>query len=329
MHEKSSDESMLARLLENPHFQTIWPNFFRSRPKLDLLQERIILPDGDFMDLGLLNSHTQENNLEHKSGIVFIFHGLGGSIESHYALGLMQALALNDLQPVFVHYRGASGEPNKKPISYHAGKADDIAFVIHQIQQQNPSKKLFAVGISIGGSALLNYLGREQIFNPLTATVAVSAPYELHDAAVTLNKGFAKLYQQHLLRCQKSSLRKKFAAMPCPIDLKRALNANNFYEFDDAATAPLHGFESAMDYYTQCSAKQYLKNIETPTLLIHARDDPFMSARSIPAKDELGKACRLELHNVGGHMGFVKGTWPWRMEYYLDRRIPEFFGAFV
>lgn len=320
---------MMKSLIQNRHFQTIWPNYFRRTPSLEFTTQRLTLPDGDFMDINIIKSESNFQYNKNKKasegkGVVLIFHGLGGSIDSHYAQALINNLQQNHYTPIFVHFRGASGEPNNKPYSYHAGKADDIAFVIDAIRNQQPQAKLFAVGISIGGSALLNYLGHYQIDNPLTGAIAISVPYDLEDAATSLNKGLGKVYQHYLLRCQKLILKQKFQTMHCPIDFQRAIKAKDFFEFDDAATAPLHGFQGVMDYYHQCSAKQYLKHIKTPTLLIHAKDDPFMSKKSIPLSTDLSENVTLDLHNRGGHVGFIKGQWPWDLKYYLDQRILEF-----
>jgi len=312
--------------LSNPNLQTIWPNYFRPNVKLDLQTERVFLQDDDFLDICHMKT---QNNATPAKGVVTIFHGLGGSINSHYAKSLMQAVASEGLQPIFVHFRGASGEPNKQPFTYHGGKADDIAFVIEKIFQENSTLPQFALGVSIGGSALLNYLGSYKIDNPLSGAIAISVPFDLYDSALQLNKGISKVYQNHLLNCQKYSLRNKFQSQHCSISLSKALDAKSFLEFDNEATAPLNSFKSAMDYYSKCSSKQYLRDIQTPTLLVHAKDDPFMSNKSIPSRQELGQSVELELHERGGHLGFIEGHWPWKPSYYLERRVPEFFLSLI
>jgi len=310
--------------ISNANMQTIWPNYFRKQPRLSLDSRRISLSDGDFLDLCLVNT---PQGISESKGLVFILHGLGGSINSHYVRSLMYAMQRNHFEPIFLSFRGASGVPNKKPFSYHAGKADDVAFTIDLILQENPFKKIFAIGISIGGSILINYLGNYKIKNPLTGAVAVSVPYDLYETAMFLNRGFSKNYQRYIMNSLKQDLKTKFKHIDCPIDLDKALNQNNLYDFDDVATAPLNNFNGARDYYEQCSAKQYLKNIEVPTLLIHAKDDPFMPATSIPTENNFSEFVNLELYEKGGHVGFIEGKTPWQPTYYLDRRIPSYFDS--
>jgi len=312
--------------LLNPNLQTIWPNYLRNKTRVSFNTRKITLPDGDFLELCISNGMP---NNDSSRGVVFILHGLGGSIESHYSRSLMRAMQLNNLESVFIHFRGASGKPNKKPFSYHAGKADDIAFIIDQIIQEKPDKKYFAIGVSIGGSILVNYLGNYQRNNPLTSAVVISVPYDLYETAIYLDNGFAKNYQRYMMKTLKYDLQVKFEYRECPIDLKKALNAKNLYDFDDAATAPLNNFDTVMDYYKICSAKQYLKNIQTSTLLIHARDDPFTPLKSIPTEDELSNFVKLELYEKGGHVGFIEGNNFWKPTYFLDRRIPAYFSSFI
>jgi len=302
--------------LRNPHLQTLWPTRFRARPDLRLTRERVELADGDFIDL----SWTEDNG----GPVVLLLHGLEGSLESHYSRATLSALRSTGLHAAFMHLRGCSGEPNRLARSYHSGASEDLAEVIEHIRRTRSRAPAGAVGISIGGNLLLKYLGELGREAPLNAAVAVSVPFRLLDCAQRLDLGPSRLYREHLMRQLRASYRRKFDTRPAPlaVELNRL---RGFYEYDDKVTAPLNGFDGADDYYARCSCRGYLAKIETPTLIIHARDDPFMFPDTIPGESELGPGVSLELTHLGGHVGFVQGGFPGRVSYWTDQRIPSFF----
>ena len=171
---------------------------------------------------------------------------------------------------------------------------------------------------------LLKYLGEAAGTSPLRAASAVCVPLSLQVCADAINVGFSKLYQWYLIRRMKRSVECKFNRHTAAFDWERAMQARTFSEFDDAVTAPLHGFAGRDDYYDRCSSVSFLKSIETPTLIINALDDPFMTPAVIPHRDRLSDAVTLEVSEKGGHVGFIEGGSPLSPSFYLPRRIVEF-----
>ena len=298
--------------LPGPHLQTLWPALFRPRPALDLVTERLELPDGDFLDIARCRQAAGPR--------VLILHGLEGSIHSHYAGGLMRALQQAGFAPLFMHFRGCSGEPNRLPRGYHSGETGDLGFLVGWLAAREGAAPAAAVGFSLGGNVLLKWLGEQGPHSPLQAAAAVSVPFRLADAARRMNRGFSRYYQAHLLKHMKRAYRKKFSRIPPPLSVDIDQMAS-FRAFDEQVTAPLHGFSGADDYYARSSSRPYLGRIETPTLILHARDDPFMYPETPPGAGELSPAVTLEGSRHGGHVGFVAGRYPWRPRYWLEQRI--------
>jgi predicted alpha/beta-fold hydrolase len=306
--------------LANPHAQTLWHSLARRRHPVPVRPERLELPDGDFLDLAWT---------EGTSGpIVVILHGLEGSLRSAYAGALLAAIHARGWRGCFMHFRNCSDEPNRLPRSYHSGETGDPAHVFEVLRRREPHTPIAVVGFSLGGNALLKYLGQSGADAPLAAGVAVSVPLLLWRCADRLEGGFSRLYQWHLLRRLKASYRAKFRTMDgAPFPLARLGELKSFREFDDAITAPLHGFQGVDHYYRTASSRQYLRGIRVPTLIIHALDDPFMTEDVVPQAHELPPGVTLELSRHGGHVGFVAGRWPWRPRYWLDERIPAYLAA--
>ncbi len=298
------------------HCQTLWPFLFRRAPRVPLKRERLELPDGDFLDLDWTDNDS--------GPIVVILHGLEGSSKSQYARGILAAVQARGWRGVLMHFRGCSGEPNRLARGYHSGETGDLAFVLERLRGQAP---LAVVGYSLGGNVLLKYLGETGNRAPLAAAVAVSVPYRLADSARQLDSGFSRVYQWNLVRRMRASLERKRRLARLPLAITDPARLRTFYEFDEHVTAPLHGFRGADHYYAESSSRQYLKTISIPTLLIHAKDDPFMTADTAPAHGELSTTTRLELYPHGGHVGFVAGRYPWHACYWLEDRIPKFLGA--
>ena len=315
----SSSTFKPAWWLPGPHLQTLFPFIarrFGHRPPLR--RERLELADGDFIDLDWTVTPAD-------GPIVLILHGLEGSSRSGYARGLLQAVSDRGWRGVVMHFRGCSGEPNRLPRSYCAGETDDIATVVGLLRRREPKVPIVAVGYSLGGNALLKWLGESGADNPLTAAVAVSVPLLLARSAWRMNRGLSRLYQGYLLRSLKASYRRKMSmAGQLPVPAAELDRLNSFYTFDDRITAPLHGYRDADDYYSRASARQYLIAIMTPTLVLHAADDPFMTKDVVPAPCELSPAVQFECSHRGGHVGFVTGALPWRPQYWLEQRIGRF-----
>lgn len=301
--------------LRNAHLQTIWPFVFRPRPVLATRRERLELPDGDFIDLDF--------TLNDAGPIVLVLHGLQGSARSKYAAGLLHTLSSHGYRAVLMHFRGCSGEPNRLPHSYHSGETGDPAFVIDRLRERYPRAPIAAIGFSLGGNALLKLLAEQGENCRLRTAVAISVPFLLNEGADQFNRGASRLYRQHLLNSLIRSALEKHAKidLSAKINLDMVRKCRDFWVFDNEVTARLNGFEDVHDYYRRSSSRQYLRHIRTPTLILHAADDPFMTPATVPREDELSEQITLELSRHGGHVGFVTGSNPLRMRYWLEERI--------
>jgi len=317
----TSSQYKPAWWLPGTHAQTLWASLVRRTVEIELTMERLTLPDGDFIDLAWTKSKPDK--------IVIVLHGLEGSIDSSYAKGMLAAINKKGWLGVFMHFRGCSGEHNLKDRSYHSGETGDIRFLVETLRKRHPETTLSALGFSLGGNALLKYLGEYKDNSHLKVAVTVSVPYLLSNSAAKLEKGFSRIYQRHLLNRLVNKTLSKFKDREAPINITDIKSWNTFLLFDHHITAPIHGFKSGNDYYEQSSSRQYLKKITTPTLLIHSKDDPFMSVDAIPNKDDLSESVTLELSDHGGHVGFISGSTPWNATYWLEERIPEFLGTYL
>ena len=309
----------------NPHVQTIFADVLTNRKKAIGHTERLELNDGDFVDL----AWTKQLGPHYDGPLLVLFHGLEGSIKSHYAYRLLQSLKEHDWPGVIMHFRGCSGEPNRLNRAYHSGETDDPRFFLEHLTQRFPNAKLFAAGYSLGGNMLLKYLGKYKEDSLLHGAASISPPLDLSACEVRLKSGFSRVYQHHLLSRMKRNLQRKVDSMP---DLEKQLRLNNgvtnintFKEFDEQVTTPLHGFKNADDYYQQSSAMQYLNDITVPSLILHAKDDPCMTHDVIPTPSQFSSQIEYELCEKGGHVGFIGGYLPWRPQFYIEQRVINFF----
>jgi len=313
--------------LKNRHLQTLYSSLFRKLPPLEIEVENFSLEDGDFLECHWHNRPKEDSS----TPIIVLFHGLAGSYESPYIQGLMREAAKNNFATVLMHFRGCAGKENLKPRSYHSGDSGDALAWLNVVSSQFSHSKIFGVGYSIGGNMLLKLLGELGKNSPLSAAVSVSAPLQLDVCADAMNRGFSKLYQHILLKSLNHSLEQKFEKHDMQRWIKIAKSdvskIKTFWEFDGAYTAPIHGFSSAQDYYTRCSSKQFLKSIQTPTLIIHSSDDPFMTPAVLPKKEELSTEITFELSAHGGHVGFIAGSFL-QPDYWLEKRIIHFLNTF-
>jgi predicted alpha/beta-fold hydrolase len=241
----------------------------------------------------------------------------------------MRAIERRGWRGVVMHFRGCSGEPNRLARSYHSGDTGDLSWFINTLRRREPRAPLAVIGFSLGGNVLLKWLGKSGGAAPVRAGVAVSVPYVLGSAADRLNQGFSRVYQWHLLRSLRNSVAEKRRRVKLPLKVQNLATLRSFRDFDEYVTAPLHGFDGADHYYTVSSSRQYLKGIVVPTLLLHARDDPFMTEKAIPGKKEIPESVVMEVSPHGGHVGFVGGAWPWRARYWLEERIPDYLARYL
>lgn len=321
----AGNEFKPAWWLLNSHLQTLWPPLFRREIKEMVIErERVDLPDGDFIDIDWVGRERKGQPL------VLILHGLEGSIESHYAKGMLWSMAQHEWRGAFMHFRGCSGEPNRLARNYHSGETQDLQEIINILLKREPNTMLAAIGFSLGGNVLLKWLGETGVNNPLRAGIAISVPFELHKAAARIQKGFSRFYQWYFIRCLRERLTFKFDRnQHREIDSSVFTEVFTMYDFDDKVTAPLHGFSGVDEYYTTASSRKFLSKIEVPTLILHAKDDPFMTEDVIPKPEELSPKVTLEVTEKGGHVGFVMGKYPWRPEYWLEKRVPAFLEEYL
>ncbi len=307
--------------LPGAHAQTIYPLLIKSAAPA-YRRERWDTPDGDFIDLDWIDGPPG-------APLVVLFHGLEGSSHSHYAREVMQAVAAHGLCGVVPHFRGCSGELNRMPRAYHSGDYLEIDWILRRLQALHPQRPRFAAGVSLGGNALLKWLGKSgaDAVAVVDAAAAVCAPLDLTAAGESLGRGFNRLvYAQNFLQTLKRNALAKLVRHPGLLDRERVLAARTLYDFDDAVTAPLHGFRSASDYWVRASSKPWLRRIRVPTLIVNARNDPFLPAAALPSETQVSKYVTLEYPAQGGHVGFVSGPPPGRL-HWLPERVLSFFGV--
>lgn len=307
--------------LSNPHAQTLYPVFVRSlKAPIDKI-ERVELPDGDFLDLS-----WAINGLGPETPLVILLHGLGGSHRSKYIAGFMEAFNRRGWRSVLMHFRGASEEPNRLLRAYHYGDTADLSYVLKSLCQREPKTPKAVVGVSLGGNVLLKWLGEQGQQGLIQAAVAVSVPFMMSNVANRMGIGFSKVYQRYLVKRMQDFFKRKQSHLSDNAFefLKDIGQWKCFWTFDEHVVAPLHGFKHAHDYYLKSSSMPYLRHIATPTLIIHALDDPFMTPDIIPREDQLSKDVLLEVSQRGGHAGFISSNKLGKPVYWLDERIPEF-----
>ncbi len=299
--------------LKNPHLQTLVANLIHP-PFPDVTYHQLLLSDGDTLQLAEGTGQGTDT--------VLILHGLEGSLKSAYAQRIMNSLNNLGIHAVFMFFRGCNGKPNNKVRSYHSGDTGDLKEVIQHLKKKG-SQRIALVGYSLGGNVTLKYLGEEESDDSVVCACAVSVPLLLDICAKRMNRGFSKIYQYELMQ---RLIRKVKLKRQLLIDAGIKTNPETlrtFIEFDDTFTAPTHGFENAENYYETCSSRQFLKTICKPTLILHSKDDPFMTGQVIPENNELSPLVDMELSSHGGHVGFITGQWL-KPAYWIEPRVIKF-----
>jgi uncharacterized protein len=300
--------------LPGGHLQTIVPSLLRPR-RVELRRERWDTPDGDFIDVDFAGAPGAARSL-------VLFHGLEGCSDSHYARAIAAHAAQAGWRLAIPHFRGCSGELNRRPRAYHSGDSEEIDWILRRF-----GAPVAAIGVSLGGNALLKWLGErgEGARAVVHRAATVSAPIDLAAAGDALDRGLNRwLYTRLFLSSLKPKSLAKLALFPGLYDAARVRAARTFREFDDTVTAPLHGFCDADDYWTRSSSGPYLERIRVPTLLLNARNDPFLPEHRLLAASQKAAPCVvLEFPRTGGHAGFLVGPFPGR-HYWLPRRLFEF-----
>lgn len=316
-----------AKGLANPHLQTLAPRFIRKKALFEPIWQTLDTPDGDFLDIAW-SEDIKAPQAQNKP-IFVLFHGLEGCFYSPYANGLMNAFAQKGWLSVMMHFRGCSGKPNKLARAYHSGEVEDARFFLNHLDSLFPKQRKVAVGISLGGNMLANYLATYQEDPQLDAATIVSAPFDLSACSQRIEQGFSKLYKNYLLSSLKKSALQKHHLIKGKLGLsyQSIKRVTKLYDFDDLITAPLHGFKGAEDYYQRCSGIHCLNQITLPTQIIHAKDDPFMTDAVIP-KYILPDNIDYRLFDQGGHVGFVTGS-ALKPRFWLEEALPAYYESFV
>jgi len=306
--------------LPGGHLQTIYPALCIARPHVAYRRERWPAPDGDFIDIDFVDGQPGQP-------LLVLFHGLEGSSGSHYARALMAHVAALGWSGAVPHFRGCSGEANHAPRFYHSGDAHEVDWIVRRLAASKKAcgTRLYAVGVSLGGNALLRWLGEsQQEARIVDAACAVSAPLDLAAGGAALSRGMNMIYTRLFLQTLKPKCLHKLHQFPGLFDRDAMLRARNLYEFDNVVTAPLHGYRNTDDYWHRASARDVLADIRVPTLVLNALNDPFMPARHLPP----GAAPQVVLDYPahGGHAGFAVGGPPGRLDW-LPRRVAGFLQA--
>jgi predicted alpha/beta-fold hydrolase len=312
-----------AGWLPGPHLQTIWGRLARSRRQVPMVRETLETPDGDELVVDRVEGPAG-------SPLVIVLHGLEGSSHSVYAQGLLLEIRRRGWRGAAMNFRSCARDPgdlsrmvpNRRPRLYHSGETEDLDFLARTLAQREPESPLLAVGVSLGGNVLLKWLGEARPPRPIAAAVAISTPYDLAASGRYLDTAIGRAYTGRFLATLKKKaidVRARFPEAAGKIDLPRALAARTFWEFDDAANAPLHGFAGADDYYRRASSLAYLPGIRTRALCLSAEDDPFLPPEALErARRAAPPEVEFVVTSRGGHIGFVSGEAPWRPRYWAE-----------
>lgn len=313
------------------HLQTLWGKLFRRQSPAPTRVERWGTPDDDFLDVHRIAGPA---NASPETPHVLLLHGLEGGIHSHYAQGLLNEMARRGWGVDMLLWRSCGDEPNRAPRFYHSGETGDLRFALDHIIDEHPGVPVVVAGVSLGGNVLLKYLGEtgDDVPDAVVAAAAISVPYDLGRGCDNIQTGFSRIYQRYFLDTLRAKALEKQQRYPDLLDPERIAAVKTLRDFDDALTAPLHGFADAQDYYDRSSSIRYLDGIRIPTLLLSARDDPFLPPEVLDHVRQIARRnpmLTVEFHARGGHAGFVAGRNPFRPVYYLERRTAEFFADAV
>ncbi|WP_233233595.1 YheT family hydrolase [Bordetella sp. LUAb4] len=346
--------------LPDGHSQTIYAATLAQYHRIAFVRERVETPDGDFVDIdwtgpGLFPHKSPDNqgniatpavastptaaarwineadwaSLPQTEGTpaLVLFHGLEGGSMSRYAQSVSHHFRARGWIVAIAHFRGCSGVPNRLARAYYSGDSDEVGFMLNSVRARVPHARWHAVGVSLGGNALLKYVGEQQEQVAwLGACAGISVPLDLVAGGNSLSKGFInrRIYSAYFLRTMKHKVLEKARRFPGSIDVMRIAHARDLRDFDDAYTAPMHGFRNALDYWTRASSKPWLASVTVPTLVLNARNDPFFPEPALPGPADCSAAVLLHQPATGGHAGFPTGAFPGHLGW-LPQRLGRFF----
>jgi hypothetical protein len=309
--------------IKGPHLQTMWARLARSRHLIGFEREILDTPDGDQLVLDHIAGPRDASR-------VLLLHGTEGSAFSLHTQGLAVLVAQAGWRGTVLNFRSCARDPrdirrrlpNRRPRLYHAADTDDLDLVVRALRAREPETPLLAIGFSLGGGVLLKWLGAQGESSAIAAAATISVPYVLAAAVDYLERPGARFYVYNFMRRLRPKVLDVLARFPAEtshIDAERVRRARTLRELDEHATAPLHGFLSADDYYARASTLPELPGVRVPTLCISGEDDPFYPAAALaPAREAASPHVRLVVTPWGGHTGFVTGPWPWRPVYWAE-----------
>jgi uncharacterized protein len=313
------------RWLPGGQAQTIWPALFSRRhwgARPTYRRERWDTPDGDFIDVDFAISPTTQ-----EAPLLVLFHGLEGSSRSHYAEAFADWAAQHQVKYAVPHFRGCSGEINRAPRAYHSGDFEEIGWMLDKMHTQHPQTRIIAVGISLGGNALLRWAQEmgAMATQHVCAISSVCSPIDLTASGHAIGRGFNRqVYTRMFLRTMKPKALERLALHPGLFDRQKLQASQDLYEFDNVFTAPVHGFKNTDDYWSRASAKPHLHRINIPALVVNTQNDGFVPASSLPQQHEVGPHVTLWKPRHGGHVGFASGALPGHV-----RALPDAVGAWL
>lgn len=299
--------------LQGQHAQTIYPASWMPLPAVSYRRETWQTPDDDFIELDWLR---QDNPAKLNQPLLVLLHGLEGSSQSHYARRIMAAVGRKGWRGVVVHFRGCGGKPNLRPRSYHCGDSAEVDWILQRFRRQEHGE-IFAIGVSLGGNTLLKWLGEQQAraSNIISRAAAISTSLDLPVTGKVLGQGFNRIYSRIFLKTLQPKALALIRTHRLDFDYARIQQADNLWDYDNLFTAPLHGFHGADDYWQQSNCRPYLREIQLPTLLINARNDPFLPEQYLPSQDEVSGQVSCDFPRHGGHAGFaLKDSHDWLTE---------------
>jgi len=319
------------------HVQTIWASRLASKPRIHYHREAWATPDDDVLAVDWLRCPADEANtpVPQKDAKVFnavkqpllaMFHGLEGDSQSHYCLVFMEEARRRRWDGCVVHFRGCGGVPNRLARAYHSGDTVEIDWILRRLRTQRAGP-VYVVGVSLGGNALLKWLGEnaEGARQVIDAAAALCPPHDLRASAYALAQGVNRLYTRNFLRSLIPAALARLERFPGLYDAKRVVASQSLIDFDEVVTAPLHGFAGAEDYWRRSSCGPFFASIRLPTLVVNALNDPFVPASSLRPLQSCSRELRLSYPAEGGHVGFPVGQTLGRLDY-LPRTITHWLG---
>jgi len=312
-------------LLPGAHLPTIWGKKVRRQPLVHDRVQRLVTPDDDHVTLARMGIPASGNRH------LLVLHGLEGNIKAKYAHGLLALARARGWSGDLLLFRSCDGEVNSARRLYHSGETSDLDFVVRHLLAETPGIEIVVCGVSLGGNVLVKWLGElgTHAGRLVRRAAAVSVPFDLAAGSRVLERGFSRLYARHFLATLIPKARAKLRQFPGAFDGERACQARTFWEFDDAVTAPLHGFRDAAHYYEQSSSIRFIEDVRVPTLLFSATDDPFTPPEVLTTISSLVAATPTIVTDFtpnGGHVGWIEGSL-WPSHYYMESRIIEYLSA--